>query len=73
MTETVKSARERELEHHIRVLRSALEDAPHSSIIGNDGYGAWYRGLRGPALDSTDPNRWVKHGKRKAYRGGEGR
>lgn len=53
-----KRPREIELERHIRVLRDALENAPHSSAMAEPSYDAWYREQRGPALDSTDPDRW---------------
>lgn len=57
----MKDNREIELINHIRRLRSALEEAPHSSVPNNPSYDAWYREVRGPALDSTDPRRWVAH------------
>lgn len=50
-----KTARELELEYHIRTLRAALEDAPHeTTVIARDGtpatfYESWYRDQRGPA------------------------
>lgn len=56
------SAREIELTRHITVLRRALEDAPHSSMVydsaSGEAYADWYRRVRGPALDSTNPDRW---------------
>jgi hypothetical protein len=55
-----KTAREIELEHHIKVLRLALQDAPHSSTMPTY-YESWYREQRGPALDSTDTDRWKKY------------
>lgn len=54
----MKTSRELELEHHIRVLRDALQDAPHSAVVDRSCYYPWYQQQRGPALDSTDPNRW---------------
>jgi hypothetical protein len=55
-------AREIELTRHITVLRSALEDAPHSTVLDDSSsavaYTDWYQRVRGPALESTDPDRW---------------
>lgn len=56
-----KSAREIELEQHIKTLRAALQDAPHSSTIAWPVYRNWYQQQRGPALESTDPDRWRAH------------
>lgn len=65
----MKEGREAELMHHLKTLISALEDAPHSSVVHDskaaDVYADWYRRVRGPALESTDPDRW------KPFRGGQ--
>lgn len=55
------TAREIELETHIKTLRDALQDAPHSSAVDRPFYDDWYRQQRGPALDRTDPDRWRKY------------
>ncbi len=61
----MKTNREIELMRHISVLRGALEDAPHSSVLHDSTshvvYEDWYRQQRGPALESTDPERWKPH------------
>ena len=59
------TARETELAAIIKQQRSALEDAPHTSIFQNAIYDAWYRGQRRKALESSDPDRWVRHDQRK--------
>lgn len=62
-----KSAREVELETHIRVLRNALQDAPHDTTLTTRHglpvtyYESWYQQQRGPALESTDPVRWKEY------------
>lgn len=56
------TGRENELMRHIQTLRAALQDAPHTSVLDDSTsrtvYESWYRQQRGPALDSTDPDRW---------------